>query len=347
MANSSLYFCFPRSDVESMRRLDPDRDWRALQQGEEAWIPQGYLRLAALGAPVELVARPPDRGVVLFHAKHKRVLADQLIGLRHAIRVTIRGDLRGGPGVADFEIVQNPLHSDDRRRLFLPSWPQPGLIARDTGRGARLRTVAYKGYVENLHEEFRGESWRRALRQRGLEWECDAVAWNGGSNDRQALRWPDFSSVDAVLGVRPDGGARKPAAKLYNAWLAGVPAILGPEPAYRALRRSELDYIEVSTPVEALDALDRLQSSPMLYRAMIENGRQRAEEWTVDAVARKWRNLLEDVIPELAARDRRRRSGCAALARRLERRFEWARALLLPASRSRQTRRGLPAGSSP
>ena len=38
----------------------------------------------------------------------------------------------------------------------------------------------------------------------------------------------------------------KPPSKLFNSWLAGVPAVLGHESAYRAERRSDLDYIEVS-----------------------------------------------------------------------------------------------------
>jgi hypothetical protein len=40
------------------------------------------------------------------------------------------------------------------------------------------------------------------------------------------------------------------AIKLYNCWHAGVPAVLGAESAFRANRRSDLDYLEV----QSLDA---------------------------------------------------------------------------------------------
>jgi len=61
----------------------------------------------------------------------------------------------------------------------------------------------------------------------------------------QAIDWPDFREADLILAVRPGDRRRatnKPASKLVNAWLAGVPALLGPEVAYRELRRSELEW---------------------------------------------------------------------------------------------------------
>ncbi|MET0656934.1 MAG: hypothetical protein ABW110_02105, partial [Steroidobacteraceae bacterium] len=95
------------------------------------------------------------------------------------------------------------------------------------------------------------------------------------------------------------------ATKLYNAWLAGVPAILGPEIAYRHLRRSELDYIEVNSAAEALEAIERLRSDHLLYQAMIDNGVRRAEEFTVGRLTREWTSLLFDTLPAAAAIDRR------------------------------------------
>jgi hypothetical protein len=98
--------------------------------------------------------------------------------------------------------------------------------------------------------------------------------------------------------------ARKPATKLYNAWLAGVPAILGPEQAYRELRRSDLDYLEVKNVPEALAAVDRLIREPALYAAMVENGKRRAEEFTIDAIRKRWVDLLYRAIPAMSANPR-------------------------------------------
>ena len=247
----------------------------------------------------------------------------------------MRGDLRGQLAVADFEIVQNPESADGTARHFLPHWPQPGLVPRDESRGNRIENLAFKGIEENLAEEFRDASWARCLAEYGVRWRCDAAPWRGGNVDRQSLRWPDFSDVDLVLAVRPSQAAtrRKPATKLYNAWHAGVPALLGNEPAFRAIRRSELDYLEISSAAEALTAVTHLQREPALYRAMIRNGRERAVDWTIDSIARQWRPLLEQKIPEQAQRDRNLKTGSAAPSRRMKRRIEQLRAFLLRAPR--------------
>jgi hypothetical protein len=47
--------------------------------------------------------------------------------------------------------------------------------------------------------------------------------------------WHDYSTDDLVLAVRDlteKDALVKPASKLVNAWIAGVPALLGPEPAF-------------------------------------------------------------------------------------------------------------------
>ena len=347
-----ITFCFPSPDVARLRALDPDCDWRALQQGEEAWVLQGYLRLAQAGLPVELAATPPDDGLVVFHGKHKRCLARELLGLKRAVIVAIRGDLGGSLAVADFEVVQNPTRADGRRGFFLPSWPQPGLQPRDERRPDRLGRISYKGYLDNLHPAFRNGNWESFLESEHVDWDCDAVPFAHGNYDREALYWPDFRATDAVLAVRPRGRStrNKPASKLYNAWHAGVPALLGPESAYQELRRSELDYLEVGSLTAARAAVVRLREEPGLWRAMIENGRRRAAEWTPAAVAGIWRTLLEETLPARAERDRRPWGGCVPPLRRVTRAWERLRWALLsrpdPFSRSAPPSAGSPATSS-
>ena len=131
----------------------------------------------------------------------------------------------------------------------------------------------------------------------------DAAPFAGRETDPQAIDWPDFREADLILAVRPGGRHRatnKPASKLVNAWLAGVPALLGPEVAYRDLRRSELDYFEVASVGEALAAVDRLLGDPDLYSAMVENGRARSVDFTAEAIVPRWGKLLFETIPALA-----------------------------------------------
>jgi glycosyltransferase involved in cell wall biosynthesis len=297
------FFLAGRGDPASLARLDPDRDWREFQQGEDAWILQTWLRLARAGHPAALAAEPPAEGLVVFHAKQARELRRRLGRTRDLVLVGVRGDNRE-PLLADFEIVQNGRFADGRRRFFLPHWPQPGLVPRDPARGARIERVAYKGYEANLHPEFRSPSWGEFLRENGIEWLVDAVEFAGAATDRSAVEWPDFRTIDLIVAVRPPERKQrtsKPATKLVNAWLAGVPALLGPEYAFREIRRSELDYLEVASAAEARAAVERLRRDPGLYRAMVENGRARAAEFTADAILPRWVELLDRTIPERAA----------------------------------------------
>jgi hypothetical protein len=295
------FFLPGEQDLESLGCLDPDADWREMQIGERAWVLQTYLRLARAGFPVRLAGTPPGAGIVVFHAKHEGELRRQRRRLGDVVLVGIRADNRE-PLIADFEVVQNGCFADGRRSFYIPFWPQPGLLPRDPSRGAGIRRIAFKGFEQNLHPDFRSPGWRELLAARGIEWEVDAVPFAGAATDRFGTDWPDFREVDLVLAVRPPDRrlwTSKPATKLFNAWLAGVPALLGPEYAYRELRRSELDYLEVGSLAEAKAAVLRLLERPDLYRAMVDNGRTRGVEFTVEATLRRWVDLLTVQIPAL------------------------------------------------
>ncbi len=302
----------PSAEIARLAALDPDRDWRELVTGDRAWILQTCLRLAREGAAVELVGQVPADGIVLFHAKHERLLRRAPGAAGRALLVGCRADNRQ-PLAAEVEILQNRQFEDGRGRFFVPHWPQPGLLARDPGRGERIDRVAFKGFAANLHPDLAAASWRAALAERGLTWQADAPAFAGAATPTAEAHWPDYREVDVVVALRPPErrtARSKPATKLVNAWLAGVPALLGPEPAFRELRRSELDYLEIDGAAAALAAIDRLRADPALYRAMVEQGRVRAPEVEPAAVAARWRELLFERLPPLLAdpaRARRRR----------------------------------------
>jgi hypothetical protein len=299
-------FFLDDGEVDALRGLDPDRDWRELQRGERAWVLQTYLRLARAGYPVRLASRLPESGVVVFHAKDRRALPlrRRPRGGSGLVFVAVRGDVSQAAG-ADFEIVQNRSSADGPRRFFIPHWPQPGLLPRDAARGTRLARIAYKGFDRNLHPWFRSAGWRSFLGSHGIEWVVDSVPFAEGGTRGEALEWPDFRSVDAVLAVRPASCPRrdsKPATKLYNAWLAGVPALLSPDVAFRELRRSPLDYLEAEGPAAAERGVRRLLAEPDLYRRMVANGRARAAEFSTGAILARWLELLEETLPERLAR---------------------------------------------
>ena len=134
-------------------------------------------------------------------------------------------------------IVQNTRNVHSENDHFIPHWPQPGLIKRSTSSGKKLQTLTYMGSSINLWSPLRSVEFSEKLRDIGIDFKI-----NVNPSD-----FHDYRECDAVLAVRDltesDYNA-KPASKLINAWHAGVPALLGPEPAFQALRRSELDYLD-------------------------------------------------------------------------------------------------------
>jgi hypothetical protein len=255
------------------------------------WIARTYYIFHRAGYPVSLSSR-------LEHAAIN-IVATDTFGRRdrqpHPFVAAVRGDFHDCQ-LANFVIEQNFLGPPRPRHAGIYHWPQPGLVPRDRERGARLETVVFKGHDCNLDQSFRDPAFLRQLDRLGMRLVIDAREKVTGKH-----RWHDFEAADAVLAVRnlTEADARvKPASKLVNAWFAEVPAILGPEPAFQDIRRSALDYIEVTSPQEALDALERLKSDPALYRAMVENGRARRSEFTEAEILRRWVDLLNGPIFE-------------------------------------------------
>lgn len=274
--------------LAAWRALQPDLEPQRMVLGEDYWIVQTWARLRDAGVPVVLANRVPEDGIVVFYAGDKRAVWTQLRRGQRVLLAAVRSD-RHPVGFADVEIVQNAASADGVRTLHLPHWPQPGLLPRDPARGDTVRTVLFPGTPRNLDPGFRSREWNEFLARRGLVFRTHAESAG-------APAWNDYREVDVLLAIRPEAMGfmrNKPAWKLYNAWLAGVPAILGPEAGYRELRRDPLDFLEAETPAGAMQALQRLQDEPGLYPAMVANGFERGRECTVAAVLAEWRRLLE------------------------------------------------------
>ena len=125
-------------------------------------------------------------------------------------------------------------------------------------------------------------------------------------NTGVTVDWHDYENVDILIAFRPNpkrkdekqGHRTKPATKLYNAWFAGVPAVLANEYAYQQMRKTDLDYIAIKEPHEVKDAILRLKNNTELYNNMVTNGKERAEEFTVNKIADQWENFLLNVLPQ-------------------------------------------------
>jgi hypothetical protein len=310
----TFYADVPDAELAGWRALRPDAEPQRLIHGDECWIAQTHARLRDAGVAVRMDNRVPDDGLVIFYAGDKRAVRRAFDPRGRALLVAVRSD-RHPVGFADVEIVQNASSADGARTRHVPHWPQAGLLPRDPARGARVRTVLFPGTPQNLHPGFAGEAWQRFLAERDLAFRCHYANACGGPP-----AWHDYRDVDVLLAVRPaDMGLvpHKPAWKLFNAWLAGVPAILGPEAGYRELRRDPLDYLEAADPATAMDALARLLDEPGLYAAMVANGAARGADFTVAATLRRWQDLLAGLSALCADPARRPQSAFARRRREL------------------------------
>ena len=276
----------------------PDSLYGRIANNEDCWIVLTYLHLKRRQLNVQL-STSFTPGAICVASTLDFGIKDYTF---NSFVVGCRGD-GPKPLLCDFTIVQNQANIESETDALMPLWPQHGLIPRDRGRGNRIENVVFKGGEVNLYEEFRSPQFRQELERLGVRLVVD------GRTEDKPVNWHDYSNADLVLAVRDlteQDALVKPPSKLINAWIAGVPALLGPEPAFQQLKRLQLDYIEVRTPQDALDAIRRLQQEPSLYQQMIANGFQRAEAFTVERIAQQWRDIFAGPVAQQYVRWRER-----------------------------------------
>ena len=309
--------------------------------GPYNWTLQTYLELRDSGFDCELTASLPTDGVIVAHGDF--LPPDSVASARQFI-VEIKPDRPLQCRCANFVIVQNTCDpicgwpaSLFVQAAALPYWPQPGLVPRDDARGDRFENIGFMGRVQNFLGDT--EAVSSGLAERGLNWVVMPVE-----------RWHDYSTLDAVVAVRPPADVhrseaipfqaanRKPASKLVNAWIAGVPAILSPDAAFRQLRTSALDFLDAESVADVLARVDHLRHDAGLRRAMVERGRERAAEFTRDRITSRWAALLDhQIVPaaETWGASSAQRAAFYA-ARRVAHAFRW-RAQRWRAARERAT----------
>jgi hypothetical protein len=262
-----------------------------MQSGGCFWTLQTYLYLNDYGFPCQLVDTLPDAGIVVSHRDY---LEDTFQPPAKLLLVCLRADVDRHP-YAQLHVVQNPYQAIPKGLMtlweshFIPHWPQPSIIPRDPGRGDTFENVMFLGNAVNLVPEFQDPIWYQELNQLGLKFKTKL------SHDQ----WHDYSDTDVVLAIREFGQTNhwrgKPASKLYNAWHAGVPSILGYESSFQAEKKNELDYLEATSLSEVIAALRRLKEDQSLRVAMVEQGRTRALETSPDTMVKRWQEFLTTV----------------------------------------------------
>jgi hypothetical protein len=295
-----IYFYFPQ-EVKSESFPANAADYWSWQCAEHAispmasggcfWTLQTYLNLKDYGFNCELVKTLPEEGIVISHRDY---LGDQLRPGAKVLLICLRADVNRHP-YAQLHVVQNPHQVIPKgmfslwESYFIPHWPQPAIIPRDPSRADTFTNVTFMGNEINLVPEFRSEDWYRELELLGLRFQ----------KKLHHNEWHDYSDTDVILAIRDFGSENqwrgKPASKLYNAWHAGIPAILGHESAFQLERKTDLDYLEATSMAEVLSALKILKQDPELRRQMVNNGWQRAQETHPDQMVGLWQDFLTSI----------------------------------------------------
>lgn len=282
-----------RNAIDLNALPDPDDICDELLGGRLNWIVRTYLQLRRAGHEVRLVDHFVPGEICVAHVDHVSTWDFPY----DSYLVVIRAD-RPPVCVCEHSIVQSPVLLGPKRTHYVPYWPQPGLLPRDPSRGDRIERVGFLGRKQNLGAPFRSNAFRRQLADVGMELVI---------RDTHQT-WRDYRDLDVVLAARlalPHWLATKPSTKLYNSWHAGCPALLGDEPAFNAIRNSDLDFVTIRTPDDVIRELRRLKEHPHQYRAMIEHGHERADEYTVESITQTWLDLLGGEVSHRFQRWRR------------------------------------------
>ena len=270
-----------------------------------AWTVQTYLKLQEAGFACQLTDQLPEEGIVLFHTNATRGANIQPGPKRLLICLKAEATLCAQ---AQLHVVQNPYETS--RSLgchFIPHWPQPGLKPRLFERQNRFENIAFLGHRDSLAAELMKLNWEKQLQQRGLNWlpVINTNAWD--SHQVIDTCWNDYQRIDAIVAVRQFHLRRpryrsKPATKLYNAWLASVPAILGCELAYRAEGSAGVDYLEANSMAELLTCVDRLQQDVVFRTKLVKKGQIRSIYYTPEVITQRWQQFLSEMaIPAYQA----------------------------------------------
>lgn len=286
------------------RTLLPTTDWdEAIKKGDQlqlaplgnaatgqSMIYQTWFWLKQAGISCELQSSLPKKGIVIF-GSYSFLSHTPLPPGPFYIDVLTDGRLLPS---THFHLVQNRAKARwIPYSLFVPHWPQPMLIPRDPKRGARFEKVSFFGDIHNLAPELQSPEWMHQLRRElGLFLDFPVNS-----------RWHDYSETDAVLAIRDFSRSlhhNKPAAKLYNAWLAGVPFIGGRDSAYATDGRPGINYLRATSPQEVIRHLRRLKEDLGFREQLVARGHQASVAFSHEAILSQWKKLIQETLPELA-----------------------------------------------
>ncbi len=285
---STIYFYAP--DPIRQKNIQQDHtQWTGFHSNFTAWIAQTYFYLKQTGLKCEIAHKIPEKGILIAD---RDTLDNDYPFLDEVMLICVQSDKEYHPS-AYLHVVYNPdTWEKSKNSIWNPHlighWPMPGLIPRDKKRQSLVKNISYIGTRSQLAAELKSKAWQESLADCDCSWQ---PIW-------ERSQWHDYTNLDAIVAGRSFDSKNYPnkgSIKLINAWHAGVPAILTPELGFMAERRTELDFLIVRSCQEALQAIQKLKKEPQLYQKIVENGLERAKEYSIETVLTQWVNFFDNV----------------------------------------------------
>ncbi|MET3107415.1 hypothetical protein AAKU67_001516 [Oxalobacteraceae bacterium GrIS 2.11] len=248
---TAIYFYYPHAEI-SDSIPESEGCYVNRKPGNYIWTVKTYGLLKARGFDCAICTEIPEAGIIFTH---RDFLPDDLVPGPAQLFICIAADVQRHP-YAQQHLMQNQHDKLIRDKsvlwpgTYMPHWPESGLRPRDPARGDQFSNIAYVGLNSRLAPQLKSEKFARLMAEHGFQFQLiDPEKWN------------DYSNVDAVLAVRSFAALpfyKLPPTKLFNAWLAGVPALLGHESAYQGERKNPLDYFEVNSTEQIIEVLEQV-----------------------------------------------------------------------------------------
>lgn len=165
----------------------------------------------------------------------------------------------------------------------------PNIIPRNKERKAQIENIAYIGSRSQLAKEFKSQYWIDSLSNLGCKW----------LPIFEVSKWNDYTNIDMIVAARSFDNNQyinKGFIKLLNCWHAEVPAILAPESSFVAVKKSNLDFIEINSIDDAITAIKTLKENSELYQKTINNYKHRKQQFTTEKVLQQWGDFWENFI---------------------------------------------------
>jgi len=274
----------PSANLENYQQIDLDKNAELIVGANLEWLLQAYLILKQRGNLNVICSNHFVPGCInIIHS-------DDLIKLRGTSKdfiVCIKGDFPWRKW-AHYHIVQNQ-NELKANTSFLPLWVQPGLIKRNADRKGVTR-VAYAGQTWNGNLAGTEETWTNLFKPHGIEF----VNLPTGACH-------DLRDIDVLIGIRSFDDKpynSKPPSKLINAWHAHIPFIGGNDSAFKQVGTPGKDYLLATSHQEVLNAVLQLRDDPNFYQTLVNNGIEKTIQFTREAIAIKWEDILMGPVVE-------------------------------------------------